>query len=94
MGKGPQSAYFYVTARIAKFTPGEHSPPEMSCTSARAAEWPVPEDYFPSGKKLTNTRLGISGDRLTRPIWGRFSTDISRRAAKGCQPDSCLSTGR
>ena len=50
MAKGPQSAYFYVTARIAKFTPGEHSPPEMSCTSARAAEWPVPEDYFPSGK--------------------------------------------
>ena len=70
------------------FTPGNVL---HKCSSCRmASSWRL----FSFRKKLTNTRLGISGDRLTRPIWGRFSTDISRRAAKGCRPDSCLSTGR
>ena len=50
-GKGPHTfAIYLTTVHMGKFTPGEHSPPEKCCTSARAAEWPVPADYFPSGK--------------------------------------------
>ena len=77
--RNPHTFFIYL---FAKFTPGEHSPGKVlhKCLSCRMAN---SRRLFSFRKKLTNTRLGISGHRLTQPNMGQILDRYFPAAGKG-----------